>query len=104
MGNICLTSHCGCSTTSWKFRTSDVEERAHWGEYQRRWSAAIAATSTAHAPWFVVPADRKWFTRLVVAEALVAGLEELELDFPRLGRERRAELRAARRALESERG
>jgi PPK2 family polyphosphate:nucleotide phosphotransferase len=87
----------------WKFRTSDVEERAHWGEYQRRWSAAIAATSRACAPWYVVPADRKWFTRLVVAEALVAGLEELELDFPRLGRERRAELRAARRALEAER-
>ncbi len=88
----------------WKFQASDVVERGHWREYQRAWSGAIAATSTAHAPWFVVPADHKWFTRLVVAETLVAGLETRELDFPRLGAERLAELRAARRALQAEGG
>ncbi len=83
----------------WKFQRSDVLERARWTEYQRGWSEAIARTSTEHAPWFVVPADRKWFARLVVADALVAALEELKVDFPKLDAAQRAELRAARREL-----
>ncbi|HEX6883776.1 MAG TPA: PPK2 family polyphosphate kinase [Planctomycetota bacterium] len=87
---------------NWKFNELDVAERAHWDEYQRHWSTAIARTSTAHAPWYVVPADRKWFTRLVVAEAVVAALEDLELDFPRLEGERRAELERARKQLAAE--
>jgi PPK2 family polyphosphate:nucleotide phosphotransferase len=86
----------------WKFNEGDVTERARWDEYQEHWSEAIAKSSTAHAPWLVVPADKKWLTRLVVAEALVAGLEDLELDFPRLEGERKQELERARRALESE--
>jgi PPK2 family polyphosphate:nucleotide phosphotransferase len=88
----------------WKFRLNDVLERAHWDEYQRHWSSAIARTSAAHAPWFVVPADPKWFTRLFVAEALVAALEELELDFPRLEGGRERELEQARRLLQAEEG
>jgi PPK2 family polyphosphate:nucleotide phosphotransferase len=88
---------------NWKFNARDVAERAHWDEYQRHWSGAIARTSTAHAPWYVVPADKKWFTRLVVAEAVVCALEELELDFPCLEGARKEELEAARRALLSER-
>jgi PPK2 family polyphosphate:nucleotide phosphotransferase len=88
---------------NWKFNQGDVAERAHWDDYQRHWSTAIARTSTEQAPWFVVPADRKWFTRLLVAEAVVCGLEELELDFPRLEGARKKELEAARRALEAER-
>jgi PPK2 family polyphosphate:nucleotide phosphotransferase len=87
---------------NWKFRERDVAERRHWEEYQRYWSAAIARTSTAAAPWYVVPADAKWFTRLVVAETLVAALEELELDFPRVEGARLDELRKARRALAAE--
>jgi len=87
----------------WKFKARDVAERAHWDEYQRHWSEAIARTSTKHAPWTVVPADRKWYARLVVAETLVVALEELELDFPTLDAARRAELEAARRTLAEER-
>ena len=87
---------------NWKFNEGDVAERARWDEYQQHWSNAIAQTSTAHAPWFVIPADKKWFTRLVVAEALVAGLEELELDFPKLEGARKQELARARKALEAE--
>jgi len=87
---------------NWKFNASDVSERGHWDEYQQHWSSAIARTSTDAAPWFVVPADRKWFTRLLVAEAVVAGLEELELDFPKLEGERKQELARARRELEAE--
>jgi PPK2 family polyphosphate:nucleotide phosphotransferase len=87
---------------NWKFNELDVAERAHWDEYQRYWSEAIARTSTKHAPWTVVPADRKWFTHLLVAEAVVGALEELELDFPRLAGERKRELERARRQLERE--
>lgn len=87
---------------NWKFNEGDVAERARWDDYQKRWSEAIAKTSTKHAPWLAVPADKKWFTRLVVAEALVAALEELELDFPKLDGERKRELARARKALEDE--
>jgi PPK2 family polyphosphate:nucleotide phosphotransferase len=87
---------------NWKFNAGDVAERARWDEYQRHWSTAIERTSSEQAPWFVVPADHKWFTRLFVAEAVVAGLEELELDFPRLEGARKKELDQARRQLESE--
>ena len=86
----------------WKFNERDVAERAHWDAYQQHWSHAIAETSTAHAPWLVVPADKKWFTRLVLAEALVSALEDLELDFPRLEGPRKQELARARKTLEAE--
>ncbi|MEQ1892645.1 MAG: polyphosphate kinase 2 family protein [Planctomycetota bacterium] len=86
----------------WKFNARDVAERGHWDQYQELWTEALARTSTAHAPWTVVPADRKWFARLVVAETLVAALEELELDFPKLDERRLAELGAARRTLTAE--
>jgi len=88
----------------WKFNERDVSERAHWDDYQRFWSTAIARTSTEQAPWFVVPADKKRFTRLFVAETVVAALEELELDFPRLESARKKELARARRRLVSEEG
>ena len=87
---------------NWKFNQNDVAERAHWDEYQRHWSSAIAATSSEHAPWFVVPADHKWFSRHLVAEAVVGALEDLELDFPRLEGPRRKELEQTRRQLEAE--
>jgi PPK2 family polyphosphate:nucleotide phosphotransferase len=87
---------------NWKFNAGDVDERAHWDAYQRHWSSAIARTSSLQAPWYVVPADRKWFTRLVVVEAVVEALAELELDFPRLEGARQAELERARRALAAE--
>jgi PPK2 family polyphosphate:nucleotide phosphotransferase len=89
---------------NWKFRLDDVRARQRWDDYQRHWGEAIGATSRNGAPWIVVPADHKWFTRLVVAEALVQALEEIEPDFPRLDAGRRSELRAARRELEGEDG
>ena len=87
---------------NWKFSLADVRARRRWDEYQRRWEEAIARTSTDRAPWIVVPADDKGFARLVVAEALVETLVEIEPDFPRLDGARRDELRAARRELEAE--
>jgi PPK2 family polyphosphate:nucleotide phosphotransferase len=85
---------------NWKFSIDDVHEREFWDEYRKAYEEAIAATSTPWAPWFVVPADHKWFTRLVVAGAIVAELEKLNLRYPKLDKAKRKELDAARRELE----
>ena len=66
----------------WKFRLSDLEERKHWDDYQEAYEAAIRETSARHAPWYVVPADRKWYRDLVVCRTLVKTLEGLDLDYP----------------------
>jgi len=91
------------SKKNWKFSLADVHERQHWKDYMRAYEDAIRGTATKHAPWFVVPADQKWFTRLVVAAAVVDALDALDLRFPRVDGRQRAELRAARRVLERER-
>jgi PPK2 family polyphosphate:nucleotide phosphotransferase len=88
---------------NWKFSLGDVHERQHWKEYMQSYEDAIRATATKNAPWFVVPADHKWFTRLVVAAVVVDALESLDLRFPKVDARQRAELRAARRLLERER-
>jgi PPK2 family polyphosphate:nucleotide phosphotransferase len=83
----------------WKFSLADVHERKYWKDYMRAYEDAIRETSTKRAPWFVVPADKKWFTRLVVAAAIVDALEDLDLQFPKFDARKHAELRAARRSL-----
>jgi PPK2 family polyphosphate:nucleotide phosphotransferase len=87
---------------NWKFSAADVKERAHWDEYMDAYEAAIRATATPHAPWFVVPADSKWFTRLVVVGAIVEALEKMRLKYPTIDKSRRAELELARKLLVSE--
>ena len=87
----------------WKFSATDVAERAHWREYMKAYEAMIRATATPHAPWYVVPADNKWFTRLVVAAAVVEALEGLDLHYPKVDKKKRAELAAARKLLMQER-
>jgi PPK2 family polyphosphate:nucleotide phosphotransferase len=84
---------------NWKFSLADVEERAHFDDYMAAYEQAIRHTATAEAPWFVVPADSKWFTRLVVAAAVVEALASLELAYPAVGEEKRQELQAARARL-----
>jgi PPK2 family polyphosphate:nucleotide phosphotransferase len=66
----------------WKFRRADLDEREHWDDYQAAYAEAISATSTEHAPWWVVPADKKWYRDLVVSSTLVAELERLGLEWP----------------------
>lgn len=83
----------------WKFESGDLKERAAWSNYRAAYQAAIATTARRHAPWYVVPADRKWFTRLVVVEAINAALEGLDLAPPALTPEQDAERVAAERAL-----
>jgi PPK2 family polyphosphate:nucleotide phosphotransferase len=84
---------------NWKFSVSDVLERQHWNEYMRAYREMIQNTSSKHAPWYVVPADHKWFARLVVAEALIDTLEELRPNFPKPDAERRKDVKKAKAAL-----
>ena len=84
---------------NWKFSEADVKERAHWKEYMNAYEDMIRNTSTDEAPWYVVPANNKWFTRLVVAEAVIDALESLKPKFPVLDAKHKRELAAARRAL-----
>ena len=88
----------------WKFSPSDMAERAHWDDYQAAYQLAIAATATPHAPWFVVPADHKWYTRLIVVGAMIEALEALDLKLPEVTPQQQAELDVARKKLESEPG
>jgi PPK2 family polyphosphate:nucleotide phosphotransferase len=84
---------------NWKFSVADVKEREHWTAYQDAYERTIRATAAPHAPWYVVPADNKWFTRLVVAAVIVETLESLDVDFPVLDPPRRSELATARKML-----
>jgi PPK2 family polyphosphate:nucleotide phosphotransferase len=87
---------------NWKFSSADVRERGHWDEYQATYEQAIRATATPHAPWYVVPADNKWYLRLVVVAAIVQALEEMDLAYPRVGEDKQHELEAARALLDQE--
>jgi PPK2 family polyphosphate:nucleotide phosphotransferase len=84
---------------NWKFALGDVKEREHWDEYMEAYEDMIAATSTDHAPWYVIPADRKWFMRMAVADAIVEALEGLKLEYPTVDEEKKKELEEARKLL-----
>jgi PPK2 family polyphosphate:nucleotide phosphotransferase len=84
---------------NWKFSASDVMEREHWSEYMDAYEEMIQNTSTERAPWHVVPADHKWFTRVVVAEALVHALDKLNLSYPQVDKKKRKDLKKARAVL-----
>jgi PPK2 family polyphosphate:nucleotide phosphotransferase len=86
---------------NWKFSAGDIRERRYWDDYMEAYEEMIAATSTKHAPWYVVPADNKWYTRLVVAAAIVDTLKDLKLEYPKLDPAERKQLLAAKRELES---
>jgi PPK2 family polyphosphate:nucleotide phosphotransferase len=87
---------------NWKFSASDVHARKYWRDYMSSYEAAIAATASEQAPWYVVPADNRWFTRLVVAAAIVEAVEKLDLAYPRVSPEQKKELAAARAELARE--
>jgi len=87
---------------NWKFSAADVREREFWDAYQEAYEDAIRHTASEHAPWYVVPADHKWFTRLVVAEAMVDALEQMDLKYPKVSGAQKAALAQARQELENE--
>jgi PPK2 family polyphosphate:nucleotide phosphotransferase len=86
----------------WKFSPSDLAERQYWDDYQTAYEDALSATSTAEAPWYIIPADHKWVTRWVVSEITTRTIERLDLKIPRLSKEQDQALAAARRSLEKE--
>ena len=87
---------------NWKFSAADARERQHWNEYMAAYEDLIRETAAPHAPWIVVPADKKWFARLVVAAAVSDAMEELDLEYPKVSDAQKKELAAARKVLESE--
>ena len=87
---------------NWKFSMADAAERGFWDDYMVAYEEMIRHTATKHAPWYVAPADNKWFTRLVVASAIHEALDEMKLAFPSVDAEKREELAAARDALQRE--
>lgn len=87
---------------NWKFSAADIRERAYWDDYQAAFSEMLSATSTPWAPWYVVPADRKWFARICAAAVLAHTLMEIDPQYPTVGRRARKELLAAKRRLEEQ--
>ena len=85
---------------NWKFSSADVRERECWDDYMAAYEEMIAATSSKHFPWYVVPADNKWYTRLVVAAAIVDTINDLKLTYPTLDLDQRKQLLAAKAQLE----
>jgi len=86
----------------WKFSAGDAKERAYWDEYQTAYKQALQGTSTKKAPWYVIPADRKWFTRVAVSEIICQQLEALDLKYPTISKAQLDELKAAKEQLENE--
>jgi PPK2 family polyphosphate:nucleotide phosphotransferase len=84
---------------NWKFSMADVKERACWKDYQKAYEEMIQNTATKHAPWYVIPADNKWFTRLAVAGAIIHRLHSLDLQFPEVDDDKKKELAQVRKAL-----
>jgi PPK2 family polyphosphate:nucleotide phosphotransferase len=84
----------------WKFSAADIKEREYWDDYQDVYEKMIRATASEHAPWVIVPADNKWFTRLLVVGTIVDALAKLDLKYPKLTQQQEAELKAARKKLE----
>jgi len=84
---------------NWKFSMADVKERAHWKDYQQAYEEMIQNTATKYAPWYVIPADNKWFTRLAVAGAIIHRLHSLDLQFPEVDDDKKKELALVRKAL-----
>jgi PPK2 family polyphosphate:nucleotide phosphotransferase len=87
---------------NWKFSLEDVKKRQQWNDYRKAYEQMLSATSTDYAPWYVVPADRKWFTRLTIARIVRETLEQLNPQFPVISKEQKAQLSEARRHLEQE--
>ena len=87
---------------NWKFSAADVRERKYWDAYQQAYEDMLNATSTAAAPWYIIPADNKWFTRACVADIITSEIQKLDLKYPTLSDEERAVLAKARGELETE--
>ena len=84
---------------NWKFSSSDITERGHWEDYMQAYEEAVNATAAKEAPWYVIPADKKWFARLLISEIVVHHLEKLDPRYPEVGEEQKAALLRCREQL-----
>jgi PPK2 family polyphosphate:nucleotide phosphotransferase len=87
---------------NWKFSEADMKERALWDEYQKAYELAIGGTATKHAPWYVIPADQKWYARYLVSEAILKVLEDIDPQYPEMPEDQKANLAACKEKLLSE--
>ena len=87
---------------NWKFSAADLTERGYWDDYMEAYEQALAATSTKHAPWYIIPADHKWATRAIVADIITSSIRTLDLKFPEVTKEQLEKLAAARKLLTGE--
>jgi PPK2 family polyphosphate:nucleotide phosphotransferase len=87
---------------NWKFSAGDAKERAFWFDYMNAYEDAISETSTEHSPWFIIPADKKWFSRLAISEIIVKKMESMNMHYPVVSKERQAELLVVKKMLEGE--
>ena len=87
---------------NWKFSSGDIEERKYWDEYQKVYQEAISATSKKNSPWYIIPADKKWFARLAVSEIIVREMKKLKPEFPKLNEEQLQDLEKSKQSLMSE--
>jgi PPK2 family polyphosphate:nucleotide phosphotransferase len=94
-----LLSRIDDPSKNWKFELGDLKERGYWDDYHEAYEDAISATSTKHAPWFIVPADNKWYTRLAIASIIYRELESLKMNYPEISNQHRQELLTAREQL-----
>ena len=92
----------GDPAKNWKFSSSDIEERKYWDEYQKVYQEAISATSKKYSPWYIIPADKKWFARLLVSEIIVREMKRLKPEFPKLNDEQLQDLEKSKQSLLNE--
>ncbi len=87
---------------NWKFSTADIKERQHWNDYQRAFEEMLTNTSKEHAPWYVIPADHKWYSRIAISDTIINTLDELDIEIPKLDEKERLMLNDCKKQLESE--
>lgn len=90
------------ASKNWKFSASDLKERKYWDEYRKCYEEALSATSKKHAPWYIIPADHKWYMRLLVSSIIVETMSKMPINYPKLGKEQMAELQESKKILENE--
>lgn len=87
---------------NWKFSAGDLKERQYWDQYQKAYEQAISNTSTDYAPWYIVPADTKWFTRMIISDVIIQTLEKLKMEYPTLSEDQKMNLKKYKESLEKE--
>ena len=90
------------ASKNWKFSSSDLKEREFWNDYQKYYAEAISATSKKHAPWFIIPADKKWFSRLAVSDIIISAMEKIDPKYPALSGKQLEDLKGAKQKLQKQ--